>query len=150
MITAGGFEGIYEWEFIDGHYEFDKITDVISSNLFTFPKVSNIYIDSVILKMDDIYEKYKKDNFINKVYYLDLSDIENYLTTIDYVKKEDTEYKLKSEKELIKELEDKDLEDKDLERLTDTTQTLIVEDKEEPKKERVLRYDKTIKRRKKL
>jgi hypothetical protein len=90
-------------------------------------------------------EDVEKELYLEAQNDIDLKDIENYLTNIEYVEKEEKQYKLKSEKELISELEDTDLE-----RLTDTTQTLIVEDKDDPKKERVLRYDKTNKGRKKV
>jgi len=91
-------------------------------------------------------EDVEKELYLEAENDIDLNDIENYLTNIEYVKKDTKGYKLKSEEELVKELED----DTDLERLTDTTQTIVVEDKDEPKKERVLRYDKTSKGRKKV
>ena len=90
-------------------------------------------------------EDVEKELYLETQKDIDLKDIENYLANIEYVEKEEKKYKLKSEKELISELEDTDLE-----RLTDTTQTLIVEDNDDPKKERVLRYDKTSKGRKKV
>ena len=101
----------------------------------TYPKfVDKHYPKPTVEK--ELYLETQKD--------IDLKDIENYLTNVEYVKKEEKKYKLKSEKELMSELEDTDLE-----RLTDTTKTLIVEDNDDPKKERVLRYDKTGKGRKK-
>jgi len=126
---------------LEDYIEFSKEDP---TDIMTYPKfVEKHYPPTKSpVKSEDV----EKELYLEAENDIDLNDIENYLTNIEYVKKDTKGYKLKSEEELVKELED----DTDLERLTDTTQTIVVEDKDEPKKERVLRYDKTSKGRKKV
>jgi hypothetical protein len=77
---------------------------------------------------------YEKELYLESQNDIDLNKIDDYLNTVDYVeKKEIPQYNLKNEEELVNELS----------RLTDTTKTLIVDKEDSEKKERVLRYDKT-------
>tara|TARA_R110001583_G_scaffold79358_1_gene214330 strand:- start:9127 stop:10545 length:1419 start_codon:yes stop_codon:yes gene_type:complete len=77
---------------------------------------------------------YEKELYLESQNDIDLNKIDDYLKTIDYVeKKEDSPHNLKNEKELIEELS----------KLSESINTSVLDKEESEKKSRVLRYDKT-------
>ena len=126
----------------------NSLLNLESLNL-TYPEFVEKYYD---LEKTPKKEIVKKEEELESPKDIDLSDIENYLNKVDYVNPPPKKYNLKKESELVDELREKENPQADeemdepsteLDRLTDTTQTLIVEEDKPEKKDRVLRYDKS-------